>query len=59
MTLSFFNKDPTKNQLSEIVLQEGKERARLLALRKLGTKEALCFISELVLSFRHDVVIKG
>ena len=59
MTFSFFSKDPIKNQLSEIVLQEGKERVRLLAVRKLGTKEALCFVSELVLSFRHEVVIKG
>lgn len=40
-------------------MQEGKERERLLAVRKLGTKEALCFISELVLGFRHEVVIKG
>lgn len=31
----------------------------MLAVRKLGAKEALCFISELVLGFRHEVVIKG
>ena len=32
---------------------------RMLVVRKLGTEEFLCLISELVLSFRHELVITG